>query len=521
MTRSLELRRRSLLTGAAALAAAPAVIGPRASAAASKDVVIGLDASILGLDPADLNDNLSMTATRTMLQGLYGFDKDMKMLPVLAESYEANAAATEYVVHLRHGITFQDGAPFDATAVKTSFDRARDPANHLKRASLYAPIDHIDVVDPFTVKIVLKYPFGAFVYNLAHAAFGIMSPKAIAQYGKGVDRNPSGTGPYMFSSWQPDALKVVKNPNYWKPGMPKVDSITIRIVPESGSRLAMLQTGEAQYIFPLPVEMAPAIEHSPTLDVISAKSIYARFIALNTMRKPFDDIRVRQALNYAVDKQAFVKVVYNGFAVPLESCLPANLSGFVSQGAPWPYDPAKAKALLAEAGYPNGFSSTIWGNNASLTQKAMQFLQQQFAMVGVKVEVEPLEAGVAANKVWNVATPADATTLMGYVAWSASTGDADWGLRPLLGGPDAFPPKLFNIAYYSNPQVNADIKAGLETADAAKRAAAYKDAQAVIWKDAPWVFLTSDYNLSAKSKKLSGIYVLPDAQMLTEDAELT
>jgi glutathione transport system substrate-binding protein len=283
----------------------------------------------------------------------------------------------------------------------------------------------------------------------------------------------------------------------------------------------MLQTGEAQYIFPLPVEMAGAIEHSPTLDVIAAKSIYARFVALNTMRKPFDDIRVRQALNYAVDKQAFVKVVYNGFAVPLESCLPANLSGFVSQGAPWPYDPAKAKALLAEAGYPNGFSSTIWGNNASLTQKAMQFLQQQFAMVGVKVEVEPLEAGVAANKVWNVATPADATTLMGYVAWSASTGDADWGLRPLLGGPDAFPPKLFNIAYYSNPQVNADIKAGLETADAAKRAAAYKDAQAVIWKDAPWVFLTSDYNLSAKSKKLSGIYVLPDAQMLTEDAELT
>ena len=501
--------------------AAALTLGIAAPARAAGDVVIGLDASILGLDPADLNDNLSMTATRTMLQGLYGFDKDMKMIPVLAESYEANAAATEYVIHLRHGITFQDGAPFDATAVKTSFDRARDPANHLKRASLYAPIDHIDVVDPFTVKIVLKYPFGAFINNLAHAAFAIMSPKAIAQYGKDVDRHPSGTGPFMFDSWQPDALKVVKNPHYWRPGLPKVDSLTIRIVPEDGSRLAMLQTGEAQYIFPLPVEMAPAIEHSPTLDVIAAKSIYARFVALNNMRKPFDDVRVREALNYAVDKQAFVKVVYNGFAVPLDSSLPANLSGYVSQGAPWPYDVAKAKALLAEAGYPNGFTSTIWGNNASLTQKAMQFLQQQFALVGVKVEVEPLEAGVAAAKVWNVTNPGDATTLMAYVAWSASTGDADWGLRPLLGGPDAFPPKLFNIAYYSSPQVNADIKAGLETADVAKRMAAYKDAQAVIWKDAPWVFLTSDYNLSAKSKKLSGIYVLPDAQMLTEEAALS
>jgi glutathione transport system substrate-binding protein len=150
----------------------------------------------------------------------------------------------------------------------------------------------------------------------------------------------------------------------------------------------------------------------------------------------------------------------------------------------------------------------------------MQFLQQQFAMVGVTVEVEPLEAGVLASRIWNVTTPEDATTMMHYSSWSASTGDADWGLRPLLGGPDAFPPKLFNTAYYSSPQVNADIKAGLETADAPKRAAAYKDAQAVIWKDAPWIFLGSDYNLSAKSKKLSGVYVLPDGQMLTEEAAL-
>jgi glutathione transport system substrate-binding protein len=508
-----------LSTWALPLAAA-LTLGIASPARAAGDVVIGLDATILGLDPADLNDNLSMTATRTMLQGLYGFDKDMKMIPVLAESYEANAAATEYVVHLRHGVSFHDGAPFDATAVKTSFDRARDPANHLKRASLYAPIDHIDVVDPFTVKIVLKYPFGAFVNNLAHAAYEIMSPKAIAQYGKEVDRHPSGTGPFMFVSLQPDALKVVKNPNYWRPGLPKVDSLSIRNIPESGSRLAMLQTGEAQYIFPLPVEMAAAIEHNPALDVIAAKSIYARYIALNNMRKPFDDVRVRQALNYAVDKQAFVKVVFNGFAIPLESSLPANLSGFVSQGAPWPYDVAKAKALLAEAGYPNGFSSVLWGGNASLPTKAMQFLQQQFALVGVKVEVEPLEAGVLASKIWNVTTPADATTMMHYAGWSASTGDADWGLRPLLGGADAFPPKLFNTAYYSSPAVDADIKAGLETADPAKRAAAYKDAQAVIWKDAPWVFIASDYNLSAKTKKLSGVYVLPDGQMLTEEAAL-
>ncbi len=490
-----------------------------APARAAGDVVMALDANILGLDPADLNDNLSMTATRTMLQGLYGFDKDMKLIPVLAERYEANEEATVFVFHLRKGISFSDGAPFNALAVKTSFDRARDPANHLKRSSLYAPIDHIDVVDDYTVRIVLKAPFGAFINNTAHAAYAIMSPKAIAQYGKDVDRHPSGTGPYMLASLQADMMRVVRNPNYWKPGMPKVDSITIRSVPESGSRIAMLQTGEAQFIFPLPVELAQVTARNANIDVVTGPSIFVRYVALNNMRKPFDDIRVRQALNYAVDKQAMARVVFNGYAHPLDSALPPNLSGYASQGAPWPYDVARAKALLAEAGYPNGFKTVLWGGNPSLTQKAMQFLQQQFAQVGVTVEVEPLEAGVAAAKIWSVKDPKDATTMMHYVGWSASTGDADWGMRPLLYG-KAFPPVLFNTAYYASPATDAAIEAGLNSADPAQRMAAYRTAQAQVWKDVPWVFLVSDDILAAKSKRLSGIYVMPDLQILTEDAAL-
>jgi glutathione transport system substrate-binding protein len=500
-----------VLAAALGFAAAPAQ--------AAKDVVVALDANILGFDPADLNDNLSLTATRTMLQGLYGFDKDMKMHPVLAESYTANDAATEFVIKLRHGVTFHDGAPFNAEAVKVSFDRARDPANHLKRLSLYAPIDHIDVVDEYTVRIVLKYPFGAFINNLAHPAFAISSPKAIATYGKELGRHPSGTGPYMFKSWETDSFTAVKNPHYWKPGVPKVDSITIKSVPENGARLAMLQAGEAQFIFPMPPEMVKAVEKNPNIDLVDTKSIYAFYVALNNMRKPFDNPKVREALNYAVDKQAMIKVVYGGYAVPLDSPLPRLLSGYVSQGGPKPYDPAKAKALLAEAGYPNGFESTLWGGNTTIARRAMEFLQQQFAAVGVKVQVEPLESGVAAAKIWSVKTPEEATTLMQYTGWSASTGDADWGLRPLLYG-KAFPPVLFNTAYYNNPEVNSLIEAGLTTADPAKRQAAYTKVQSIVWKDNPWIFLVSPDILAGKSKKLSGIHVMPDGQTLTEDAEL-
>jgi glutathione transport system substrate-binding protein len=510
------LRRSALLMSVmlplAGLAAAPAY--------AAGDVVVALENNIIGLDPADLNDNLSMTATRTMLQGLYGFDKDMKMIPVLAEGYEANEDATIFIVHLRHNIAFQDGAPFNALAVKTSFDRAANPENHLKRASLYAPIKTTEVVDDYTVKITLNAPFGAFINNLAHQAFAISSPKAIAEYGKDLGRHPVGTGPYKFASWAtPDTLKVVKNDNYWKPGLPKVDSITIRSVPENGARLAMLQAGEAQYIYPMPPELTKVVEKDPKIDVVNAHSIFARYVALNTMRKPFDDVRVRHALNYAVDKQAFMKVVFAGYAVPMDAPLPTALPGHSTQSASYAYDPKKAKALLAEAGYPNGFETTLWGGNSTITQRGLQFLQQQLAAVGVKASVEPLESGTAAAKVWNVKTPEEATTLMYYTGWSASTGDADWGLRPLFYG-KAFPPTLFNTAYYSNKVVDAAIEAGLTTADAAKREEAYKVAQAQIWQDAPWIFLASDDNISAKSKKLSGIYVLPDAQMLMEDAAL-
>jgi glutathione transport system substrate-binding protein len=182
-------------------------------------------------------------------------------------------------------------------------------------------------------------------------------------------------------------------------------------------------------------------------------------------------------------------------------------------------DPAKARALLAEAGYPNGFETVLWGGNATTTQRGMSFLQQQFAPVGVKVSVEPLEAGTPTAKIWSVKTPEEATTMLHYTAWSASTGYADWGLRPLFYS-KAYPPVLFNTAYYANKDVDAAIEAGLTTADEPKRLEAYKTAQAIIWKDAPWVFLASDDNISARSKRLSGIYVMPDQQMLMEDAAL-
>ncbi len=307
------------------LLAASLALGAAGAAHAAKDLVVGVPDNLTGLDPADLNDNLSQSAARLMFEGLYMLDEHMKLQPQLAESYEANEDAKEFVFHLRKGVTFHDGTPFNAAAVKSSFDRAGNPENHLKRQSLFVMIDHTDVVDDHTVKVVLKYPFGAFVNDIAHPGALIVSPKSVQEFGKELTRHPSGTGPYQFVSWTADTLKMKKNEHYWKPGLPKIDTITYRGVPENGARIAMLQTGEAQFIYPVPPEMIKSLENSPTITVFDEPSILSRYVALNNMRKPFNDPRVRQALNYAVDKQAFIKVVFSGHADPMDSTMPPLL----------------------------------------------------------------------------------------------------------------------------------------------------------------------------------------------------
>ena len=511
-----RLSRRLLLGGAAGLAAAATL---RPAYAAGTDLTVGVPTNLNGLDPADVNDTLSMSACKLMMQGLYGFDRDMKLIPVLAESYTANDTATEFTFKLRTGISFHDGTPFDAAAVKVNFDRVTAPDAHLKRSSLFSMIAKTEAVDPATVKFTLKTPFGAFVPTIAHPAGSLMSPAAIQKYGKDISRNPVGTGPFVFVSWTADTLKVTRHDKYWKPGLPKLSGVTMRSVPENGARIAMLQTGEAQFIYPMPPEMMKLVQGNKQITIIDAPSIIARYAAMNVLKKPFDDLRVRQALNYAVDKTAFSKIVWSGYEDPASAPIPPKLAFYQKQGF-WPYDVAKAKSLLAEAGHPDGFETEIWSSTVTQSTRAMQFLQQQLAMVGVKLKVTPMESGLLDQRIWSVQKPEDSQLQMYQGGWSSSTGDADWGLRPLFYG-KAFPPSLYNVGYYHNPEVDADLEAGLSTADPDKRAKAYDDAQARIWKDAPWIFLGVDHILAAHASNLSGVYQIPDGGLLIEEGSFS
>ncbi len=509
----MKMLLRSLAVAAlAALCAGPAL--------AAKDVVIAVASTFTTTDPYDANDTLSQAMAKSFYEGLYGFDKDMKLIPVLAESYTVNPDGLVYTIKLRKGVKFHDGTDFKADAVKANFDRVTNPDNKLKRYGLYSNIAKTEVVDDYTARITLKVPFSAFINNLAHPSGVMISPAALKAYGKDIAFHPVGTGPFKFVEWKAtDYLKVAKFDGYWKRGYPKVDTITWKPVIDNNTRAAVMQTGEAQFTYPVPYEMADVLKAKPELEVVAAPSIIVRYLSMNVMQKPFDNPKVRQAINYAINKDAVAKVAFGGYATPADAIVPEGVEYSVKIGV-WPYDVAKAKQLLAEAGYPNGFETELWSAyNHSIAQKVTQVLQQQLQQVGIRTKITLLEAGQRVEKVESWQDPATAPVRLYYVGWSSSTGEADWALRPLLAS-ESWPPKLFNTAYYKSDKVDADIRGALATTNGAEKAKLYKEAQETIYKDAPWAPLVFEKLLSVNNRKLSGFYTMPDGSFNFTEVDL-
>lgn len=511
--------------GAAALAAcapaAPGAAGPSAAepAAASAgpaasgeatEVVVAQYADAVSLDPQDTNDNASYSSEKCMFEGLVGFNATMELQPQLAESWEASDDATQFTFFLRQGVTFHDGAPFNAEAVKYTFERVSNPDNKLKRYSLYSIISEIEVVDEYTVRFTTAAPFGAMLATFAHPAGAIISPTAAQQYTdiREFGKHPVGTGPFRFVEWVPgDHITMEKYADYWDAeNGAQVDRIVVKPVPEAGTRIAMLQAGEAQFINTLPFSQAEIIKGSDDASVAENESIYSYWVAMNTQKEPFNNKQVRQALNYAVDKQVIVDAVLRGYGKVSDSPLAPRVWGY-QPVMTYEYDPEKAKQLLAEAGYADGFSSSMWCSDSSEAKEVAVAIQGQLAEVGVQVEVQAMESATLSSERFKPFE--ENNSQMNYAGWSPSTGDADWDTRPLLAT-ESWPPTLFNLAFYSNPDVDAAIKDGLATADPEKRQVAYSKVQELVMEDAPWIFLWVPITLGGIRNEVGGMVIQPD-----------
>lgn len=489
-----------------------------ASVSQKTDVTAAMSVDFMTMDPMDTSDTLSGGVQRLIMDGLFGFDDEMKIIPLLAESYEANEDATEYVIHLRQGISFSDGTPLNAEAAKANFDRWGDKELGLKRTTLLCNVlKSTEAVDEYTVKVTLTEPFGAFVATLAHPACVLMSPQVIEQGKEACAERPVGTGQYLFKEWiAGDHTTVTLNKDWWGydpeicggKALAEPDagfqSITFRPVGENASRVAMLQSGEADFIWPVPTESMETLAADENVYVGADEGIVVRYMFMNTQKAPFNDVRVRQAMNYAIDKDAYIAVVKNGLASKATSI--QHYKG----NEPYAYDLEKARKLLADAGYPDGFETSLICTTTTSDLKQCEFIQQQLAQAGITVNINSMEKAIVSEKVESAEGPGSEVEVEMYMSgWSSSTGDADWGIRPVLAK-ESEPPKSYNISYFENDEMDGCLKAALETADEEKRAELYAQAQDIIWEECPVVFFANDYNTWASSADVANVKIYPD-----------
>lgn len=519
--------------GTAAVGETQAPVAEGESVSQETDIVAAVNVDFTTMDPMDTSDTLSGGIQRMISDSLFGFDDDMGIVPMLATGYEANDTATEFTITLREGITFTDGTPWNADAALANFAKWDDESLGLKRTTFLCNVlDTFEKVDDYTIKVTLTEPFGAFISNLAHPACVIMCPKTIEAGVEECARNPVGTGQYKFVEWiEGDHLTLELNKDWWGydadicGGTALADAdagfktITFKPVPESATRVAMIQSGDAQIIWPIPTESVSVLESDPNVVSCQGDGIVVRYFMMNTQKEPFNDVRVRQAIDYAINKEAYIQVVKNGLAIPATSIIGPAVQ-YYKGNEPRPYDPEKAKQLLAEAGYPDGFTTSVMYANTTANQKQVEFLKQQLEQVGINLELNGLESAVVNQKIQDVDVPgAEAEVECYVIGWSPSTGDADWGIRPLVAI-ESEPPMSYNICYFENQELEGYIKTGLESADDATRKEAYEKAQDLLWEETPMVFLCVDSNTWATGAKVQNVKIYPDGAINMKNAKM-
>lgn len=483
-------------------------------AAKSGNVTVAVPSDAVCLLPYNTNDNLSFGIEADIYQGLIGYDHNMKLVGELADKWAASSDAKTFTFYLNPKAKFSDGSPVTAQAVKQSFEFLLNKKYHLVRTALYSPISKIKVVNSETVQFILDKPFGAMIPTFAHPAGAVINPKVLSKGVQYLCTHPEGgSGPFVFKNWvQGDHITVVKNNNYWDPATAaQVQSITYRPITDASSRVSGLETGQFQFAFPIPGPQIAALKSKSGISIHSAPGILVDYVSLNVLHAPFNNVKVRQALNYAINRSALIKVVEYGYAANIDSPL-AKGDQYYARVGTYQYDPTKAKKLLAEANYPNGFTANLWLGNTTTDITLGTAIQQQLAQVGVKVKVQPMDTASLSSEIWH--NNSKTSKMQMYLTgWSPSTGDADWGLRPLLAT-SSWSPSIFNTGFFSDPKVDADIQGGLNTASSTARAAAYKDAQTRIWNDAPWIFLFVPDNVWGERSNVQGAYVRADEVVL-------
>ena len=478
-------------------AAAMALAGMAGAQTPPNVLVVGQIAEPKSLDPhADTAVN-DFRILVNLYDGLVRYKPGtLEVEPSLAESWDISDDGKTYTFHLRDGISFHDGTPLNAEAVKFNFDRMlkEDHPFHdtgpFPLAFFFSSVTDVTAVDDLTVKFTLSDPYAPFLSNLAYPTGLIVSPAAVEKYGKDFGRHPTGTGAFKFEEWDANSKVVVsRNEDYWD-GPPPLEAVIFRPITDANTRIAEMLSGGLDVMVEVPPDSLAQFRDNGAFQVFEQAGPHLWFLILNTKDGPFSDKKIRQAANYAIDKKALVDNILQGTAeVAAGPTPPAFAWAYDDSLQPYPHDPDKAKELLKEAGY-DGSEVTFYvteGGSGMLDPLAMgTAIQADLQEVGMPVKIETYEWNTFLGKV-NPGLEGQAD--MAEMAWMTNDPDT---LPYLALRTEAFPDKGgFNSGYYSNPEVDKLLEEARTATDQDTRADLYKQMQEIVADDAPWVFVAN------------------------------
>lgn len=494
---------------------------PTEEAASGGQLVFGRGGDSTSLDPAATTEGEAFKVTVNLYETLINFgEQDTEIEAGLATDWDTSDDGLTHTLTLREGVKFHDGTDFNADAVVFNFERwmGGDKEQFYYYNSQFGDkIDSVTAVDEYTVEFKLNTPIAPFYKNLAMSPFGIASPAAIEEYGDNFFKNPVGTGPFKFKEWREnDRITIVKNEDYWQEGLPKLDEVIFRAIPDNSARLNALIAGEVDLIDGVNFSDKATIDGNPDLQIFERPSLNIGYLGLTSTREPLDNKLVRQALNYAVNKQEIINAFYAGAAEPAINPMPPVVAGYNPDVEDYEYDPEKAKELLAEAGYPDGFEMELWAMPVPRPympegEKVAQALQSMFEAVGVKAKIVTYEWGTYLDK----AMKGEADTFL--LGWTGDNGDADNFLYVLL---DEDSIGSNNYSYYKNDEVHELLLKAQASADQAEREELYKQAQVIIKDDAPWIPLVHSTPLLAGGSNVSNFLAHPTGSDLLSSVEI-
>jgi peptide/nickel transport system substrate-binding protein len=478
----------SVATGVMAAAMAPAL--------AQGTVRVAIGSTLNNLDPAKTTIGDEYIYVHLVFNGLSKIDPDLTVKPDLAESWKASDDLKTWTFKLREGVKFHHGRTLDAEDVIATVKRILDPATGSRARSSLDMVETVEASGPLEVTFKLKFAYAGFADIFADRQLRIVAKDKLGE----LSTQPVGTGPFMFKSWSPgDRMELVKNPNYYEAGLPKLDGTTIRIVPEAAARIAALESGAIDILWNLPYESVEKFEKHAAIRVDSVPTPTWDGVILNNSKPPFNDPRVRKALALTIDKEALVELALFGQGSPTFSPLPPSHPYFNTELKFSPPDVAQAKKLMAEAGFPNGFDVPM-----QVPQE-----REQRVRLGVAVRDMARAAGIRIN-VERVPFASYAANVAGkaqmYVDGYFARPTVDSALYPFYHSSGSWNRQLW---IYNEPRVDKILDQARQTNVEEERKKLFKDFQAVVEETQPSIIAYAMAHVNGVSKKVEGFKSTP------------